>query len=227
MPGTWVNLAQPLFNGMPGAKAHGPARFWVDRHVQAHPGGTINVCITHMEMATHMGTHVDAARHFVPEGKTIDQYPMERFVGPGVVLDLRREGPVPVTADDLRAARPEIRSGDIVLLYFGYADHFRDPAAYQSHPYLTAEAAEFLMERRINILGVDTITPDLPGIHRPPGFDFPVHTRLLGEDILIIENLGVGLKRILNRRVTLAAVPFQIEGADASPITPLALVEGL
>jgi kynurenine formamidase len=52
-----------------------------------------------------------------------------------------------------------------------------------------------------------------------------VHQRLLGNDVLVIENLGPGLAEVLNQRVTVAAVPFRIEGADASPITALAIVE--
>ena len=129
----FVELSQPLFNGMPRAKAHGDVKFWVDRVCVNHASGSFQVCITHLEMAA--------------------------------------------------------------------------------------------VERKISILGVDTITPDLPGPFRPQGFDFPVHTRLLGNDILVIENLGVGLKEVLGKRVTVAAVPFRIEGGDASPITPLALID--
>jgi arylformamidase len=219
-----VELSQPLFNGMPRAKAHGEVKFWVDRLCLPHASGAHEVCITHLEMAAHVGTHVDAARHFVPGASTIDQYPLDRFIGPAVILDVRLEGVVPLTADQLQKSSPSIQPGDMVLLYFGYADRFRDES-YHPHPYLSNDAADFLVERRINILGVDTITPDLPGPYRPAGFDFPIHTRLLGNDILVIENLGVGLKEVLGKRVTVAAVPFRIEGGDASPITPLALID--
>jgi kynurenine formamidase len=209
---------------MPRAKAHGEVKFWVDKLPLPSAKGESEVCITHMEMATHVGTHIDAARHMVPGAPTIDQYPLERFVGPAVVLDVRREGIVQLTADELRKAKPAIQPGDIVLFYFGYADRFHDES-YYSHPYLSNDAADFLVERKVNVVGTDTVTPDLPGIARPPGFDFPVHIRFFTNDILIIENLGMGLKEVLNKRVTAAVVPFRIEGGDASPITALAMVE--
>jgi arylformamidase len=220
----WVDLSQPLFDGMPRASAHGDVSFWIDRLSPQTPAGPLSVNITHMEMATHVGTHIDASIHFIPSGKTIDQYPTDRFIGPAVILDMRREGVVPVTAAELQAAEPAIQSGDIVLIYFGYAERFRDES-YHHHPYLSTDAADFLVERGASILGTDTVTPDLPGPHRPEGFDWPVHQRLLGNEVLVIENLGPGLAKLLNRRVTVAAVPFRIEGADASPITPLAIID--
>jgi kynurenine formamidase len=220
----WVDLSQPLFVGMPCAAALGEVNLRVDRLLLEDPHETAvsEVCITHLQMAAHAGTHIDAARHMITDGRTIDQYPLERFLGPAVVLDVRREGAVPLTADELRLAEPTIRRGDMVLLYFGYAERFRDDS-YYLHPYLSNEAADFLVSRGVSILGVDTLTPDLPGPRRPPGFDFPVHARLLGNDILIIENLGVGLKRILRKRTLVLAAPLRIEGGDASPVVPLAI----
>lgn len=120
----FVELSQPLFNGMPRAKAHGDVKFWVDRVCVNHASGSFQVCITHLEMAAHVGTHIDAGRHFISGAPTIDQYPLDRFIGPAVILDVRREGVVPLTADELRKTTPTIQSGDMVLLYFGYADRF-------------------------------------------------------------------------------------------------------
>ncbi|MQA83850.1 MAG: hypothetical protein GEV03_04235 [Streptosporangiales bacterium] len=217
----WVNLSQPLFNGMPRAAAHGDVRIWVDeRHMQTRAGPAV-ARITHLEMAAHVGTHVDAAIHFIPGGRTIDQYPAETFTGRGVVLDVRREGASPLGVDELRESDPAIEPDDIVLLWFGYAERFREPS-YHEHPYLATDAAEWLVERGVRMLGVDTVTPDMPGARRPPDFDFPVHTRLLGRDILIIENLGPGLATLAGRRVEVMAVPFAIEDGDASPVVPLA-----
>lgn len=220
----FIDLSQPLFNGMPRAKAHGDVKFWVDRICAGPAKSPIEISITHMEMATHIGTHIDAAAHFYPGARTIDQYEQDRFVGPAVSIYLHREGPVPVTAKEIREAGPAIKAGDMVLLYFGYADRFREES-YHAHPYLADDAADYLLDVGINVLGVDTITPDMPGECRPPEFAFPIHTRLLPSDILVIENLGPGVKQILGKRVTVAAIPFRIEGADASPIVPLAIVE--
>jgi arylformamidase len=220
----WIDLAQPLFNGMARAKAHGDVGFWVDEHLRHGLPGPPSVRVTHLRMAAHVGTHVDAAKHFIANGKTIDAYPPSFFMGPGVALDLRREGVVPVTADDLERSVPPVRRGDIVLLWFGYAERFEDPS-YHDHPYLTGDAADWLLDRGARIVGVDTITPDVPGPHRSEDYDFPVHMRLLANDVLIVENLGPNLARVAGHRLQVLAVPFAIEGGDASPIVPLVRVD--
>lgn len=219
----WISLAQPLFNGMPRAAAHGDVSFEVEHHERPGLPGPPVVSVTKMEMAAHVGTHVDAARHFYRDGKTIDQYDPAVFAGPGVVLDLRREGVVGVSAAHLEAAQASVRRGDIVFVWFGYAERFRTPD-YHDHPYLTADAAEWLVEREVRMVGVDTITPDVPPTHREPDHDFPVHMTLLGRDVLIVENLGPNLRRLANQRVEIVAVPFAICGADASPVVPLARI---
>ena len=219
-----VNLAQPWFTGMPHGRHHDVPSFEPRPHTVTFPGGSARVSITEIHTAAHVGTHIDAARHFFPDGPSIDAYPTARFVGPGIVLDAAREGPVPLTACELRAMHPEIRRGDIVFIYFGYAERFgRDD--YRIHPYLSVDAAEFLIERGVNIVGTDTITPDAQGVTRQSGFDWPIHRRLLSRDVLIVENLGPGLRDVRGRRLTLAALPMQIRGGDGSPVAACALFE--
>ncbi len=219
-----VNLAQPWFTGMPHGKHHDVPSFEPKPRTVTFPGGSAQVSITEIHVAAHVGTHIDAARHFFPDGPSIDAYPTGRFVGPGVVLDAVRDGPVPLTASDLRAMRPEIRRGDIVFIYFGYAERF-GREGYRAHPYLSVDAAEFLVERGANIIGTDTITPDVPVVARQPGFDWPIHRRLLGRNVLIVENLGAGLKEVLGRRLTLAVLPLRILGGDGSPVAACGLLD--
>ena len=212
----WVDLAQPLYEGMSCPTPHGVPKFSVEEMPASIEG--VSISITKMAMGAHAGTHVDAARHFFADGPTIDQYPLDRFAGPGVVLDVRREGIVPVTAADLEAAAPEIRENDIVFLWFGYAALYGTPA-YDEHPYLSVDAADYLLSKRVRMLGVDAITPDAPSVERGDSFDFPVHKRLLGNDVLIVENLGPGLEHLAGRRAMLAALPLRIAGADGAPTT--------
>jgi kynurenine formamidase len=167
---------------------------------------------------------VDAPRHFFVDGKTVDQFPLERFVRPAVTLALELEGPVAVTAEDLEPARAHVQEGDFLFLSFGYAGRFGTPA-YYDHPYLTRDAAEFLLSLGVSGLGTDTLTPDQPTEHREQGFDFPVHRTLLAEDVLIYENLGPGLRTIAGRRVLVSAVPLPLAG-DGSLVAPYAVMSG-
>jgi len=220
-----ISLAQPFYTGMPHGTKHEIPTFTANQRTISYPDGSARVSTTEIRMAAHVGTHIDAARHFFADGKTIDEYPYERFMGPGVVLDVRREGARPITADELRAASPAIQAGDIVFLYCGYAERFGQEA-YRHHPYLAPDAAVFLVDRRVSIVGTDTITPDLPVLHRSEGFNHPIHRHLLGNDVLIVEHLGPGLKEVLGRRLLLAALPLRIIGSDGSPIAACALLDG-
>lgn len=206
-----VDLSQPYFDGMSTSHAHGTPSFTA-RTLDTANGYPI--AITHIAMSAHMGTHVDAPRHFFPDGAAIDQYGIERFHGQGVVIDVRRTGVVPVTAADL--AGVDIRPGDFVLLCFGYGGLFGTPD-YADHPYLDVDVADLLVERRAVLLGVDVLTPDMPESARSPDFHWPVHHRLLAEDILIIENLGPGLTDLIGQRVEVTAAPLAIRGADGAP----------
>ena len=219
-----VDLAQPIHPGMAGWRGSERAEVRVAelediQHSVA--GGRISG--TQLATPAHAGTHVDAARHFFPDGRSIDQYAVARFACRAVALDVRRGPGEPLDADELRTLDPGIEPGDGVLLSFGWARRYEEPS-YYDHPYLTAGAADYLLERRINVLGVDTLTPDVPHGRRPARYDFPVHARLLGADVLVIENLGAGLSRLVDRWFLLAFAPLQLQGGDASPIAPIAIL---
>lgn len=217
-----LDLSQPVTRAM--ARWRGTEETVIDTRVLAvdHGAPGVEISATHLQMWAHAGTHMDAPRHFFPTEPTIDVYPASRFVCRGVVLDVRRDGPVEVTAAELAAVDPGVRSGDAVLLWFGYAERYTSES-YHDHPYLSADAAEWLVERRVNLVGVDTITPDQPAERRGPRFAFPVHTRLLGSDVLIIENLGPAIGELAGETFLLVVPPFRIEGSDASPVVPVAL----
>lgn len=216
----WVDLRQPYYNQMSFAQGLGPPEFNTVRLALGESIAHITFC----RMTTHHGTHVDAPRHLVPEGKTIDEYPFEHFAGEGVILDMRRDGPVALTAADCEQALPAVKEGDIVLFYTGWADKFGSEE-YSLHPYLGEDAAWWLVKKKVRIVGIDTKTVDIPSPLRKEDFNFPVHKALLGNDILIIEHLGPGLKQVLNKRVTIACFPLKITGADGAPAPVFALVE--
>lgn len=217
--GMWIDLSHAVYPGMPHSEPHGDVAIWVDELVRTQ--GTFR--ITHLQMATHIGTHIDAPCHYIEGGKSIDQYPTSRFIGPGVALDLRREGAVAVTVEDLETATPRIQDGDIVFMHFGYAERY-GKSAWVGHPFLSEDAARWLVAHGIPLVGVDVLTPDLPEGFRPEGFGWPVHRILLGADVLVLENLGPRIAQVTGHRLDVFAVPMTITGADAAPVVPLVRV---
>jgi arylformamidase len=219
-----VDLSQPISAEMAGWRGTERATFSVEEVADiAHsiPGGRISA--TWFSTAVHAGTHLDAARHMFPSGKSIDEYEPRRFVCRGLALDVAREAGHELTVDELAAADPGIQAGDAVLLSFGFAERYTDES-YSDHPYLSPEAARYLADRRVNLVGCDVLTPDQPAHRRASPFPYPVHTELLGRDIMIIENLGPGLAKVLGRPFLFVMAPITIPAADASPIVPLALM---
>ena len=219
-----VDLSQPISEDMAGWRGTERAIFSVGEVTDiAHsiPGGRISA--TWFSTVAHAGTHLDAARHMFPGGKSIDQYDPRRFVCRGVAIDVAREPAHELTLEELAAADPGIQPGDAVLLYLGFAERYTDET-YYDHPYLSPGAARYLADHQVNVVGCDVLTPDQPAHRRAKPFPYPVHAELLGRDVLIIENLGPGLAKVLGRKFLFVMAPITIPEADASPIVPLALV---
>jgi len=99
------------------------------------PDDPLNV--TEIRMVAHVGTHLDAPSHFIPDGPSIDQIPLGRLHGPGVVWRVRRQAGEMIEPDDLDGASPPAQPGDMVLLDTGWSHWFGRPA-YDDHPWLSA-----------------------------------------------------------------------------------------
>jgi kynurenine formamidase len=165
---------------------------------------------------THLGTHLDAPRHFVPDGHTIEQLSLDRVSGTGVIIDVVKTSPEAITVADVEASSNTVREDDIVLLYTGWGEKY-GTEQYEPHPWITTDLAKWFVDRDINLVALDVLTPDIPWSHRPDDWDeFPVHRELLNNEVLIAENLG-NLARLAEQRVDVFGFPIKISGADGAP----------
>lgn len=206
----WVDLSQPFdANAVHGSTA--PPEF--EEHASVREDG---VNVQWYGASTHTGTHIDAPRHFLPAGATIDQLSLDRFAGSGVVLDLERESSEPIDAEALAAADGRVIAGDIVLVRTGWGDRYGDPE-YARYPWLTADAAAWLRDHEPKLLGVDTRSPDRPRAMRPDDWDdYPVHRTLLSAGTLIAENLSIP-RELAGERIDVQGFPVNIRGGDGAP----------
>jgi arylformamidase len=177
---------------------------------------------TDCSMANHTGTHLDAPVHFFPSGKALDDYPLDTFFGPAVLLRVSKGPFGVVTADDLINAGEDVRPGDIVLIRTGWGAKYGEPD-YHTHPSFTEDAAQWLVEQGAKIVGFDQITPEIAWSVRPPGYRYPVHRTLLRNEIFIIEHIN--LERLGETRATVAAFPISIKGANGAQARVVAMVE--
>lgn len=207
----WHDLAHPVTEEMARVATFPSPRI---RKLLCRPGDPMDV--TTIELCCHVGTHVDAPRHFIDGGPTIDELPLERFHGPGVVVDVSGiEDYGAIDVEVFAAAEPAIRPGDIVLVHAGWSAYFEDER-YHRNPALTVAAAEWLVARGVKLVGVDFGTPDIALDRRPAGFDWPVHRVLLGAGVLVVEHLQ-GLAPLRGQRLEVACLPINIAGADGAP----------
>lgn len=125
----------------------------------------------------HVGTHIDVAQHMIEGGKSVCEYPPEKFVGRGVLLDARGKQTIDVNL--LNGV--DLRAGDIVLVLTEHDKLFGQPEYFNAYPVFTEQFARTLVEKKISIVGTDSPSPD--------NHPFPVHKILLGDDVLIIEML--------------------------------------
>ena len=170
-----------------------------------------------MMMSTHTGTHMDAPSHFVAHSQSIDMVEVERLVCPALLLHLPRSANELITPDDLRDIN-EIDRGISIVFRTGWHTMIRHKDYMRSNPGLSAAAAEFLAEKKINAVGIDGPSIDI-GSDR----HFSCHKTLLENGILIVENL-CNLDSLKHKATfTLLISPLKLKGASGSPIRALAI----
>jgi arylformamidase len=205
--GPWQDLTHTLTEDLSRSPAFPKPSI---RHIIKMPEDNANV--TEIQMVCHHGTHVDAPRHFMNDGPAFDEIPLDRLYGPAVVWRIEK-GPFGViTPEDFEAARPKVKPGDMVLLDTGWAQYV-NTEKYEDHASLSPEAAQWLVDHQVKLLGIDCSTPDLTSHKRPKGFTWPVHQILLARGILIAEHL-TNLRPLANTRVEVMFLALPVAGSD-------------
>ncbi len=207
----FVDLSHPLIHGQP--------NFPMDPKLSIVPHGTtatLRYNMTQFSMATHQGTHVDAMYHFLDDGRTIDQMPLEWFYGEAVVLRIPKEVGAEITVDDFRPFDSLLQPEAKIIYETGWHRRFGSQGFFSDFPSLTQEAARYLTSRKIRMLGMDTPTPSRDW--------YEVHHILLAKEceIVVVEALA-NLDQVPDRFV-FSGFPLNIQGRDGSPIRAVALI---
>jgi arylformamidase len=155
----------------------------------------------------HHGTHLDAPAHCIPGGKTIDAYPPARFHLPASVVDCA--GRIGIGTDYL--ASLAVSPGEAVLFRSAFSVK---PDFDPNFPYIDEAVAGWLVEQGITLVGIDS-----PSIERFGDLSLSVHHILLGNDILILEQLA--LEPVPPGRYLLSCPPLAFPGAEAGPCRAL------
>jgi arylformamidase len=172
----------------------------------------------------HEGTHIDPPYHFVENGATIDEIPVETLIAPGFIF--RVPGVAAGEAISLEkvlasAKPPDDLQGYIVIVDTAWGKTASGAEYYSKAPYLSQPLADWLVAKRVRAVGLVN-PPDK--VDPPPRHgDAPIHRTLLGNDVLIIENL-TNLDAISSERFTVIALPLKIARGCGGPTRVVAVL---
>ncbi len=167
-----------------------------------------------IEMVTNTGTYVDCPFHRYADGKDCSQIGLERFANLSgrVIRTSDRAG----LAIGIEYFAGKVHAGEAVLVHTGWAAHWNSPAYYENHPFLTGEAAQYLADQQVALVGIDS-----HNIDDTRGRSRPVHTTLLQHEILIVEHL-CQLEHLPDTGFAFNAVPPRFKGVGTFPVRAFA-----
>jgi arylformamidase len=197
------DVSVPIVSG--GLAFPGDPQIHISVHQSIERGDVANVSA--LALGSHTGTHIDAPRHFLPGGAPVDAVPLERLIGPAVVLGL------PDHAASIGAA--ELRSRDLgdtrrVLFRTRNSALLSKPQFTPEYVSLAPDAAEYLLDRKVELVGIDYLSID-----RFDSKGHPVHRMLLERQVVIVE--GLDLSTVPEGRYELICLPLRLAGLDGAP----------
>lgn len=154
----------------------------------------------------HTGTHVDAPSHFLPGGATVDQLPLEILLGKARVVEVPARERVDRGALEALDLRDDLR----VLLKTRLSGQLLKGGHQQDHVYLSEDAALYLAQAGIKLVGFDYLSVDRFG-----SADFAAHHALLGHGVIVLE--GLDLSAVEPGEYEMACLPLRIAGGDGAP----------
>jgi arylformamidase len=168
--------------------------------------------------STHVGTHVDAPYHFQKYSNTVEKIPLNRLIiNENIkVLKIEKGDDEKIEIGDLRDYN--IMKNDTILINTNWVLNRALDKYFNKNPGLSEEAAKYLADAEINLVGIDG-----PSIDPAIDHDFNSHRIFSANDIPIIENL-INLDRLLNKKFTFVALPLKLKNCSGSPVRALAIM---
>ncbi|MGC8644846.1 MAG: cyclase family protein [Thermoplasmata archaeon] len=165
-----------------------------------------------MHIGTHTGTHIDAPSHFIEGGEGVDELGLERLSGLATCIRYDQKEGIELPEQKFK----------IILLYTGYNERWGEHRVFRDYSFINAKDAEEIRRYGAKIVGIDS-----PSVEAPGSKNFEAHRILLGNSIVIAENLNSRtLSGIIGKVVFVMIFPLLVKGGDGAPSRIVAL-EGL
>ena len=170
-------------------------------------------------LSSHTGTHLDAPYHFVKNGIKIHQIPLNRLIRKAILIKLKKTKNSSITKEDIILFEKKngiIPNHSSVLFFTEWQKNLKKDNYFTENPGLDKLAANYLVSKKINLVGIDS-----PSIDLGKDESFTVHHIFSKINILIIENL-TNLNKISSREFNLTILPLKLKDATGSPIRAVA-----
>lgn len=169
-----------------------------------------------IEMVTNTGTYLDCPFHRYEHGKDLSEVTLDRLADlEGIVVRANHKETFAINADFFR--NKELR-GRAVLVHTGWDSYWRTDQYFEHHPHLTEDAARYLVECGVKLVGIDSVNID----DTRTG-ERPAHSILLGAEVLIVEHM-CNLAQLPDESFTFSALPPKFKGAGTFPVRALAKI---
>jgi len=166
-------------------------------------------------LSSHVATHIDVPRHFIEDGETLEEVSLDRLIGDALLLDFSHKGPKSrITAEELQEYDDLIKPGNVVILRTDWYKKFPSHEYGYDNPNVTTDAVEYLVGKKIKMLGVEA--PTLNWEDNPRS-----HKLLLGAGIILVEGLAY-LDKLEVNTFRFYAIPLKIRGLDGFPVRAFA-----
>ena len=208
-----IEQGMTTYKGLPGPHI---CDFWTREGSAANYDDGSTFQIGWIEMVANTGTYVDAPFHRYADGIDLAELPLSSLADlDGIVVRRPFEHGIATDVADLEGV--DVR-GKAVLVHTGWDRHWRTDRYGEEHPFLTGEAADWLVEHGAALVGIDSYNIDDTG-----GRSRPVHTSLLAAGIPICEHMA-DLGRLPDSGFRFSAVPPKVRGLGSFPVRAYAVL---
>lgn len=175
-------------------------------------------------LGTHTGTHIDAPRHFISGGETIENIPLTQLNGQARVVDFSSlPDKHEITEEELRASLND-KCPERLVARFDWDLKLNTNEYYTDHAFFSENACQWLVDNGCKLIALDTPQPDNPLNGRGAEKDAPNHKILLGAGVVIVEYL-VDIRHLQSDQVMLIVAPLKIKDGDGAPVRCFAIEE--
>jgi kynurenine formamidase len=171
-------------------------------------------------LSSHTGTHIDAPYHFKENGAKIHQIPLDRLAGRAFLIRIKKSKNQEITKKDLlefEKNQGKIKDFSSVIFFTNWQKNSKKKIFFTNNPGLSRSAAEYLISKKINLVGIDS-----PSIDLGKDSSFTAHKILAQNNVLIVENL-VNLEKITSSEFDFVILPLKIKNGTGSPVRAIAI----